>query len=628
MSSDNSNYIETNVSTGLFDLWEDNIAILSPDGMIVYTNTSWKNFAQENYLNPAECSEGTNYLQICDEATGDNSDEAPVASKGIKDVIQGKNPIYKIEYPCHSPDKKRWFLLKVTPLSQTYPTSALLQHIDITGRKLAELKVSENEKQFKIFKTISDNANYGRAIADINGKLTYINRYFAEIHGYTPEELIGKNLSILHNKKQMADVSKINESLLEKGYYTNLEVWHTHKNGTEFPMLMSGMVLKNEKDESQYIPATAIDITEIKRQEQQLRDSEAKFRSYIDNAPEGVFVADEKGNYVEVNQASCDITGYSREELLSKNLIDLIYPGDREKAIKHFESVVRIGYANGDVHFVTKDGTKRIWNVNAVKLSDIRFLGFAKDITDRKKLENTLLESKLVAEEANRTKSEFLANMSHELRTPLNSIIGFSQVLTDEKFGELNEKQSKYIFNVLKGGNHLLELINNILDISKVEAGNMDYIPETLDVPDTIEDTIVLVQPMAKKKSINLKYTLEPENLEMQIDKMKFKEILYNLLGNAIKFTPQKGEVEVTSKVVDNKIQIDVSDTGIGIPEEKYEEIFAPFTQADFSSTRKFGGTGLGLALVKKYVEMHGGDITLKSEIGVGSTFTITIPIT
>ncbi len=125
-----------------------------------------------------------------------------------------------------------------------------------------------------------------------------------------------------------------------------------------------------------------------------------------------------------------------------------------------------------------------------------------------------------------------------------------------------------------------------------------------------------------------MKHSLEPENLEMQIDRMKFKEIMYNLLSNAIKFTPQKGEVEVTSKVVDNKVQIDVSDTGIGIPEEKYEEIFDPFTQADFSSTRKFGGTGLGLALVKKYVEMHGGDITLKSEVGVGSTFTITIPIT
>ncbi|WP_164999328.1 sensor histidine kinase [Methanohalophilus profundi] len=133
---------------------------------------------------------------------------------------------------------------------------------------------------------------------------------------------------------------------------------------------------------------------------------------------------------------------------------------------------------------------------------------------------------------------------------------------------------------------------------------------------------------MAKKKSIEMKHSLEPENLEMQIDRMKFKEIMYNLLSNAIKFTPQKGEVEVTSKVVDNKVQIDVSDTGIGIPEEKYEEIFDPFTQADFSSTRKFGGTGLGLALVKKYVEMHGGDITLKSEVGVGSTFTITIPIT
>ncbi|WP_129599053.1 hypothetical protein [Methanohalophilus profundi] len=156
MFSDNTNYIETNVSTDLFDLWEDNIAILSLDGMIVYTNPSWKNFAQENNLDPAECSEGTNYLQICDEATGDNSDEAPVVSKGIRDVIQGNKSIYKIEYPCHSPDEKRWFLLKVTLLSKTYPTNVFLQHINITERKEAELSSKETQNQLKQAQSIGN----------------------------------------------------------------------------------------------------------------------------------------------------------------------------------------------------------------------------------------------------------------------------------------------------------------------------------------------------------------------------------------------------------------------------------------------------------------------------------------
>jgi signal transduction histidine kinase len=172
----------------------------------------------------------------------------------------------------------------------------------------------------------------------------------------------------------------------------------------------------------------------------------------------------------------------------------------------------------------------------------------------------------------------------------------------------------------------LLELINNILDISKVESGNMDFSPETVNIEEIIDDTIVLVEPMAKKKSIDLHLNIKAEGLEIHVDRLKFKEIMYNLLSNAIKFTPKKGTVSVTSKCVNENVQISVSDTGIGIPEEKHRSIFDPFKQVDSSSNRKYGGTGLGLALVKKYVEMHGGEIWIESEVGVGSTFTFTLP--
>jgi signal transduction histidine kinase len=217
--------------------------------------------------------------------------------------------------------------------------------------------------------------------------------------------------------------------------------------------------------------------------------------------------------------------------------------------------------------------------------------------------------------------------MSHELRTPLNSVLGFSQVLETNSSNHLDDKELKYLKNIHKSGKHLLELINNILDISKVESGNMDYLPETVNLTEIIDDTIVLVEPMAKKKSIDLHSDINPENLEIHVDRLKFKEIMYNLLSNAIKFTPEKGKAYVHSKCVNENIHILVSDTGIGIPKEKFESIFDPFKQVDSSSNRKYGGTGLGLALVKKYVEMHGGEVWVESEVGKGSTFTFTIPI-
>jgi signal transduction histidine kinase len=199
--------------------------------------------------------------------------------------------------------------------------------------------------------------------------------------------------------------------------------------------------------------------------------------------------------------------------------------------------------------------------------------------------------------------------------------------LKDRKHGNLNEKQTRYISNVLKSGKHLLELINDILDISKIEAGRMGYEPENVNLSEIVGEVVTLMQPMANKKDIELTSNIEPEDIELFADKIKFKEIMYNLLSNAIKFTPQKGKVAIKSQLVDDNIEISISDNGIGIPDEKYQSIFDPFKQVDSSSTRKYGGTGLGLAIVKRYVKMHGGSIRVESELGMGSTFTVAIPV-
>ncbi|MDO8721350.1 MAG: response regulator [Syntrophales bacterium] len=236
-------------------------------------------------------------------------------------------------------------------------------------------------------------------------------------------------------------------------------------------------------------------------------------------------------------------------------------------------------------------------------------------------------------EQANRAKSAFLANMSHELRTPLNAVIGFSEVLEDQTFGPLNAKQMKYVCNVRNSGTHLLNMINDILDLSKIEAGKLDLRREIFPLGATVDGIMGIVKVLANKKNILLNYEIDPALKEIDADPKHFKQVLYNLLSNAVKFTQEGGTVNLgavlkqgVGQVGMNLVQVSVSDTGIGIAPEDYGKVFSEFQQIDDSYSRHQEGTGLGLALSKRLVELHGGEIWFSSEKGKGSTFTFTIP--
>jgi signal transduction histidine kinase len=229
-------------------------------------------------------------------------------------------------------------------------------------------------------------------------------------------------------------------------------------------------------------------------------------------------------------------------------------------------------------------------------------------------------------EAANRHKSEFLANMSHELRTPLNAIIGFSEVLQERMFGELNEKQAEYTDDILTSGRHLLSLINEILDLSKVEAGRMELEVATFDLPLAIDNARTFVRERAVKHGINLDVTVDEQLGDFTGDERKIKQILLNLLSNAVKFTPEGGRIGIKARQADGSVEISVSDTGIGIAPEDQPKIFEEFRQVGSDYAHKKEGTGLGLTLAKKFVELHGGKIWVESEIGKGSTFSFTLP--
>ncbi len=371
----------------------------------------------------------------------------------------------------------------------------------------------------------------------------------------------------------------------------------------------------------------AIDIHEQKISEQVLQESEKKYRAYIDNSPQLIFVADAAGRYIDVNPAACATTGYSKNELLNMRRLELYAQESQESAISSFEQLLNTGRSTGEFCFLKKDGSRYYMIVEAVKLSEDRFIGFCTDTTERKRTEEDLLKAKIAAENSNRTKSEFLATMSHELRTPLNSIIGFSEVLSEGYFGQINDKQAKYLKNIFNSGKHLLNIINNILDISKVESGKMHLYKEKIYVKDIVDEMISAMQHLAASKEIVLKLRTSSKFGAVQADKAKLRQILYNLIGNAIKFTEIGGSVTIGTSEDDEMVYISVTDTGIGIPANDLIKLFKPFTQLDSSCARQYEGTGLGLALAKELAELHGGTIYVESESGKGSTFTLALPL-
>jgi len=231
-------------------------------------------------------------------------------------------------------------------------------------------------------------------------------------------------------------------------------------------------------------------------------------------------------------------------------------------------------------------------------------------------------------EVANRHKDEFLASMSHELRTPLNAIIGFSEVMLERMFGEVNAKQEEYLNDILSSGRHLLSLINDILDLAKIEAGRMELEPVDFDLPQAIDNALILVRERAMRRGIALERWIDPRLGQTKGDERKVKQVLLNLLSNAVKFTPEGGRIDVRATLSDGFAEIAVADTGVGIAPEDHEAVFEEFRQVGTDYARKHEGTGLGLALARKFVELHGGTIWLKSEVGQGSTFTFTIPVT
>lgn len=399
-----------------------------------------------------------------------------------------------------------------------------------------------------------------------------------------------------------------------------------------------------------------------------LYDSLEKSKEFLNKiigaSADMIVVADREGCISECNAAAEKMLGYAKGELIGSNASEYWFsPEERRTVAERLKREKSI--SNYETRLKRKDGEYIDISLSIALLKDdedkvIGTVGVSKDITEKKRYEEELkglnerLEEKVLErtreleaanrelEKSNKMKSQFIANMSHELRTPLNSIIGFSETLIEMPVGALNEKQERYVRNIHTSGKHLLQLINNILDLAKIEAGRLNIYCEEFELAPVIEETISVVGMLAAKKSVLLHYDVLAEGNTLVADRVKFKQILYNLLSNAIKFTREKKDVhlrvellepsgEMGSRVKhfgDKLIKVSVRDTGIGIRPDDMDRIFEEFEQADSSYNREYEGTGIGLSLTKKLVEMHGGFIWAESEVGKGSVFSFVMPVT
>lgn len=489
------------------------IAVLDPSGTIVLVNSAWRNFAAANSLAMRDDGVGSNYLAVCERADGPYRDEAPAVLAGILGVMTGGINSYELEYPCHSPDEERWFIVRVTPLSGNAapPYHVAIAHEDITVRK-------QSDRERERFFALAENGPAFVGIADPDGHVAYVNP--------AGRALVG-----------LSDVAAV--------------------------------------------PGTRI----------------------IDYFPPA----------------------------LQPRVATEILP-----------VVLRDGRWSGELpcrNFRTGEWIPVYWNIFTIRdpaTSDV--LGIAcisPDLRDRKRAERErdraielAEEARHAAETANRAKSDFLANLSHELRTPLNALGGYADLMLMGVRGAITEEQRTDLERMKRSQQYLLGLINDILNFARVSEHHVDYEIAPVELHALLAGVEEFISPQMTAKGLRYDYSGCDSSLIVKVDADKLRQILVNLLTNALKFTHRDGSVSVScTPAADGRVGITVTDTGIGIPGSRLESIFSPFVQLDRSNSRTLEGIGLGLSISRDIARAMNGDVTVTSTVGKGSSFTVTLPL-
>jgi len=553
-----------------------------------------------------------------------------------------------------------WVYSTIAPFlnDQGKPYQYLAIRFDITEKKQAEAKIAQ---QLASIEAAVD----GIAIIK-NGFYEYVNPSYVEMFGYeSQEELVGKSWKIIHSAEELEKYDREFFQLLKQN-----RSWQLEKFDREFFRLLKqnhswqGEITAFRKDgsilteqisltllENDLIICVCQDVTERKEAELALQRYSREVEDLYNNAPCGYHSLNAEGTYVRINDTELKWLGYTRAEVLAKKkFTDFLTPESQELFWKNFKqfktqsSLDRLEY-----QIITGDGSIRWFSINTIAIKDhagnlIMTCSTMFDISLSKAAEAKLQRSNAKLAHATKLKDEFLANMSHELRTPLNAILGMTETLQEEVYGEVNERQQDALKTIAKSGKHLLQLISDILDLAKIESKQVTLNCQPTKLNQLCQDSLIFIKQQAFKKRIQTHLKIPPSLPEPSVDERRIRQVLINLLNNAVKFTPEEGSItlQVTVEAEANQeslssteasanssqtwIRFSVIDTGIGISQENIEKLFEPFIQIDSALNRQYSGTGLGLSLVKKIIELHGGKSGVTSQEGAGSHFWFDIP--
>ncbi len=519
--------------------------------------------------------------------------------------------------------KQILFQLVIVPGFEETWSKVLFSFVDVTEKK-------ENSKKITLLARALESINECITITDLNDNLTFVNVAFCKVYGYHYNELIGKNISIVRSENNPVEISQEILPKTFKGGWQG-ELLNKRKNGEEFPVYLSTSVIYDDKNKPAGLLGVTSDISERKLSEEALRYQQYLMNTLMDNTTDHIHFKDKESRFIRISRSQAKAYGLNNpNETIGKTDVDFFSDEHARQAYDDEQKIIQTGIpVIGIEEKETWPDGHETW-VSSTKLpffnkenEIIGTFGISRDITEYKRNQAELIRAKEKAEQMNRLKNNFLNNLSHEMRTPLVAILGYSDFLLNEVH---NSEHEEMVRGIAGGGQRLLQTINSLLDLATIESKKIDLQLVEVDIISEIEEVINEVSVLAEKKNLYLRLVKKDRNVFSLLDAESFTQIVKNLLDNAIKFTLNGGvTIEIDKNILEDKSWsvIRISDTGIGISRDNLDIIFEEFRQMSEGLARKFEGTGLGLTLAKKLADLMDGKITVESEFGKGSIFTI-----